>query len=955
MNRRVDTSNEYIARSKRAARRVVFFAALYVLIAGAVTLAGWIADLPRLADWNGDGLAIMPNAALCSIVAGAALMLFAFRFRRPVAVLGVFVGCVGAATLFEYVTSIDLGIDQLLVYRDWGQQGSLFPRRMDPPGSMSWTLVGATLVLGALGRPRGRTRLAASCGGVAVAGIAALSLVGYLFGADELYTLPKLTTIAFQTATMLAAIGVAVVAAVPERGLAAVLALQDSGGALVRRLLVPVVVAPVLFGALRLIGQRAGLYDTAFGIAIFALLLVACLVALLLWSARDLSRAEDARRADQRALEESEHRLRSFLENSEVVAWMKDEDGRHVYLSENYQKRFGVRFADWQGKTDFELWPHDAAEQFRRNDLAVLAADRSLEVIEQAPLADGSRSWWRSSKFTFRDASGRRFVGGLGVEITAMIRAEQLAVESQRAESARRAELETLIEAVPAAIWVAHDPECRVITGNPAAAAMMHMPADANMSKTARDDELPRHVDVYRDGQVVAPHDLPMQTAARTGRVVPNQELEFRFRDGSPSSWAYGNAMPLFECDGRVRGAISTFVDITELNRAEERLREADRRKDEFLATLAHELRNPLAPLRNGLEILRMARGNPDASERAEAMMDRQLTQMVRLIDDLLDVSRISRGMIELRIERVELSAVLENAIETSRPLIDAARHELAISQPFEPILLAADATRLAQVFANLLNNAAKYTNPGGRIWVTVERQGSDAVVRVRDNGVGIPADMLSSIFDMFAQVDRSLERTHGGLGIGLTLVKRLVEMHGGSVAVNSPPLECGDASPHSKGSEFVIRLPLVVSAGSSAPWGPAESGTRPGATTSRRILVVDDNVDSANSLAMLLGEIGNEIRTANDGLAALEAAGEFRPDVMLLDIGMPKLNGYEVARRVRAEPWGGKVFLVALTGWGQDDDRCKSAEAGFDHHLVKPVRLATLEELLATFESQTA
>ena len=369
-------------------------------------------------------------------------------------------------------------------------------------------------------------------------------------------------------------------------------------------------------------------------------------------------------------------------------------------------------------------------------------------------------------------------------------------------------------------------------------------------------------------------------------------------------------------------------------------LREADRRKDEFLATLAHELRNPLAPISNALQIMRLAGASGAAAEQVRTMMERQLTQMVRLVDDLLDVSRITRGKIELRKERVELAAVVQSAVETCRPLIEAAGHELTLTLPPEPISLDADLIRLAQVFSNLLNNAAKYTEQGGHIWLTAERHGGEVMVKVRDTGLGIPTDMLPRTFDMFTQVDRALERSQGGLGIGLTLVKRLVEMHGGSVEARSDG--------PGKGSEFIVRLPVAVASASHQPRPPKGAGEKTAPPAKRRILVVDDNKDSADSLSMMLSITGMEVRTAYDGLEAVEAATAFNPDVVLLDIGMPKLNGYEAARRIREQPRGKDMLLVAVTGWGQEEDRRRSQEAGFNFHMLKPVDPAALQHMVA-------
>lgn len=366
-------------------------------------------------------------------------------------------------------------------------------------------------------------------------------------------------------------------------------------------------------------------------------------------------------------------------------------------------------------------------------------------------------------------------------------------------------------------------------------------------------------------------------------------------------------------------------------------LRDADQRKDEFLATLAHELRNPLAPIRNGLQVLRLAGGGGEIVDEARSMMERQLTQMVRLVDDLLDVSRITRNKLELRKERVTLAAIIHSAIETSRPLMEQAGHIFSLTLPTSPVYLDADLTRLAQVFSNLLNNAAKYTEPGGRISLTGELSYGEVVMRVRDNGLGIPADALPRIFEMFSQVDRNMERAQGGLGIGLTLVRRLVEMHGGTVEAHSEG--------PGRGSDFVVRLPVLNTAQPTPTTHDDENVT---ATDKRRILVVDDNRDSATSLGMMLKLMGNETHTAHDGLAAIEAAEKFRPEMILLDIGLPKMNGYDACRSIRQQPWSKGMVIVALTGWGQDADRRRSAEAGFDHHLVKPVDVDALAKLLA-------
>jgi two-component system, chemotaxis family, CheB/CheR fusion protein len=400
---------------------------------------------------------------------------------------------------------------------------------------------------------------------------------------------------------------------------------------------------------------------------------------------------------------------------------------------------------------------------------------------------------------------------------------------------------------------------------------------------------------------------------------------------------------PIRDNAGRIIGASKIARDITDRKQAEERiyslmaqLKNADSRKDEFLATLAHELRNPLASLQNVLEIVKRCNGNGEVMERVRSTMEKQLGQMARLVDDLLDINRISRGKLELRKEHVDLASVIHRSIEACRPLIENAQHELHVSLPPEPIYLYADSARLAQVFGNLLTNACKYTPRGGQIYLSVERQGREAAVHVRDTGLGIPTDQLAGIFEMFSQIDRPSEYSQGGLGIGLALVKRLVEMQGGSVEAYSE----GEG----RGSEFVVRLPILI----EEPKVKPSSAIAELKATSRRILIVDDNQDAASSLALLLNFTGNETQTAHDGLQAIEMAEMFRPDVVLLDIGLPKLSGYDVCRHIREQPWGKNMVLVALTGWGLEEDRRESKDAGFDHHLVKPMDFDALRGLLA-------
>ncbi len=447
----------------------------------------------------------------------------------------------------------------------------------------------------------------------------------------------------------------------------------------------------------------------------------------------------------------------------------------------------------------------------------------------------------------------------------------------------------------------------------------------------------------------VLPEDLAhqekvLQEAVRTGG---RSSREFRIRRAGDGESRIVRSVEATRQNshGQVEWVVGTNLDFTDRVQAEEalsrlaaELSEADRRKNEFLATLAHELRNPLAPIRNGLQIMKLAQFDSATVEKSCSMMERQVEQMTRLIDDLMDVSRINQGKLQLQMTRMSLADAVRNAVDASRPLIDALGHELVVDVPPEPIDLDADLTRLSQVFANLLNNAAKYTDRGGRIRLAVERQGNDVVVSVADNGVGIPADMLARVFDLFAQIDGSLERSQGGLGIGLNIAKRLVEKHGGGITAES-------GGP-GMGSTFTVRLPVALTVTADRP--DERNNVQKAKPARRRILVVDDNVDSASSLAMILDIMGNETQTAPDGLEAIAVAEAFKPDVILMDIGMPKVNGHEACRRIREQPWGRNIVIVAQTGWGHEDDKRKSQEAGFDFHMVKPVDPAALEKMLA-------
>jgi len=499
------------------------------------------------------------------------------------------------------------------------------------------------------------------------------------------------------------------------------------------------------------------------------------------------------------------------------------------------------------------------------------------------------------------------------------------AIELRRA----RSQFETLLNRAPLGVYLV-DADFRVREVNPVAReAFGDIPG-----LVGRDFE--EVLNILWDRPYAAEIAAVFRHTLETGDSYATERIEQRRDRGATAHYDW-RVDRIVLGDGRY-GVVCYFRDISRHVLAEQALREADRRKDEFLAILAHELRNPLAPIRMAAEVLRRAPGEPEGAL-ARQIIGRQINSMARLIDDLMDVSRVSRGKIELRIERMELAAAISSAIETSRPVMQAARQELTVTMPAKPIVISGDRARLAQVFANLLNNAAKYSKPGSRIALSGETSDGHAVVRVVDQGIGIPPDMLESIWDMFVQVDRSLERAQGGLGIGLTLVRSLVGLHGGSVEAHS----AGEGS----GSEFIVRLPLAdVPAEATA--GSGGETSLPVSLAGVRVLVADDNVDAAQTLAMLLRMSGCDVTTAHDGPSALDLSERFRPEIAFLDLGMPELNGLDVARGIRARPWGRSVTLIALTGWGQQQDRHRSSEAGFDHHLVKPVSADAVQQLVA-------
>ncbi|MBO0697975.1 MAG: PAS domain-containing protein, partial [Zavarzinella sp.] len=673
------------------------------------------------------------------------------------------------------------------------------------------------------------------------------------------------------------------------------------------------------------------------------------------------------------ALKASEARFAALIHNAPAIVFLKDPAGVYVMVNRRCAENVGLTVEQNLGRTDHDLFPPDVADGFRRTDEEVLRTGE-VRTFEESFAVHGRRYTYLTSKFPLPGESGRPIgVCGIAIDITGHKRDAintRFLADASTVLAALTDESSALQKV--AGLAVPHFADwCAVDLAGPDGSIRRVGVAHVDPGKV----RLAHEINERWPPDPNAPHGVP--AILRTGRsqlvpeiteamlaeAIADEDLLRILRDLGLRSFI-GVALTV---RGKALGAI-TFVsaesgrryDETDLAAAEDlarraavaienaqlyqAVREADQRKDEFLATLAHELRNPLAPIRNSLYLLKTTGTSGPTLDRAVAMMGRQVDLLTRLVDDLLDVSRVMRGKIELRSEPVDVAAVSGRAVETAQPLLDARRHRLTVAVPERPVWVQADPVRLAQVVGNLLTNAAKYTEPGGEIGLVAEEADGHAVVRVRDNGIGIAADVLPKVFELFFQADTSAAGTQGGLGIGLTLVRSLVERHGGTIEAHSPG--------RGQGSEFVVRLPLFrrdEGGGTRDEERPVlvPSLVPPPSSLAKRVLVVDDHADAADSLALLLRLEGHDVRVARNGPAAVEAAQSDPPDIVLLDLGMPGMDGFEVARRLRQGPAAGTV-IAALTGWGQEEDRRRTREAGFDHHLVKPADPNDLRELLA-------
>jgi two-component system CheB/CheR fusion protein len=608
----------------------------------------------------------------------------------------------------------------------------------------------------------------------------------------------------------------------------------------------------------------------------------------------------------------------------------QDLELRYTWL---YNRALEFHESDAIGKTDAELFPaEDAAVLVALKRDAMRSRERRRKTVSVR--VRGVQRHFDLLVEPIQDREGEvEGVRCAGFDITEMKKTEIALRESE--ERIRRAEerLATLANAMPQLVWIGR-------TDGTMEYVNRRLCEYTGISEAAA--KIP---DTW--SHVIHPEDREQSMAVWSEATAKGEPytLEHRLRghDGG-YRWFLVRAQPERDTEGRIARWYGTSTDIDEAKRLEKHLlateaalREVDMRKDLFLATLSHELRNPLAPIRNAAQILSSPALPPQRLQWAQTVIQRQVKHMAWLLDDLLDVARITQGKLELKKARVALTSIVDAAVEAARPLLDDKKHDLIVNLPSATPILDADPLRMSQVLSNLLTNAAKYTNPGGHIEVAGHVEGNTVRITVRDDGIGIPADALDRIFDMFSQVDSRSAHADGGLGIGLSLVKGLVELHGGTTEAASAGM--------AQGSVFTIRLPLIAVSPAGGSAQPTEDEHR--TVAGLKVLIADDNRDAADSLAMLLEIDGHEVRVAHGGRAALALAQAFRPDVALLDIGMPDMSGYDVASMLRREPWGGGIRLVALTGWGQEGDRRRSSDAGFDLHLTKPIDPSALSEVL--------
>ncbi len=642
----------------------------------------------------------------------------------------------------------------------------------------------------------------------------------------------------------------------------------------------------------------------------------------------------------ERALERSEMRFLDLADAAPAMLWVTEPDGNCTFLSRGWYDFTGQTEEEGRGIGWTSAIHPDDRELAKQAFLDANERKAEFSLEHRILHVDGSYRWVIDAGRPRFSAAGE-FLGFVGnvLDISDRRQAEQALHDTREMLSA-------VFEALPVGVGVVDQSGTLLLSNQE-----MHQYLPTRLMPSKDEARFSRWQAFHADGRPYSHQEFPGARALRGERVVPGIEARYTNDDGT-AMWTQVSAVPLVDKDGSPKGQVSIVTNIDAFKRTEAALRLAEakqralfdevaksnRNLSEFLAVLAHELRNPLAPILTGLEIMRMRADSLDTVSNVRGIIERQVKQLSHLIDDLLDIARVTNGKVDIKKEAVDLKAIVANAVETSLPLIEKSRHVFSMTLHDAPLPVNADATRIAQVVGNLLTNAAKYTPPGGSISLNVGRENGEAIISVTDNGIGIPAESLESVFDMFSQVGGNMQHSQGGLGIGLSLVRQLVSLHGGTVAAGSEGA--------GKGSTFVVRLPIDTAKLAAGP--AAETpGAAAGEGKRRRILVTDDNVDAALTLAALLEMQGHELQVAHDGRQALQLAEAFRPEVVFLDIGMPDMSGYEVACRLREIAGLERSTIVAVSGWGAKDDLARSKEAGFDMHFTKPVAPARLNAFL--------
>jgi len=943
------------------ARRWATASSLLALFLAGALLAAWFSKVPELVRFASR--LVETNSCACLVLAGLALLVLARgdrRWRRwSSIVLALVAGGIAAATLAQYALSIDLGIDQLLATSAHSIESMSFPNRMSPTAGVAVVQVSAALLL----LPCRRTSLALIGQGLALqtAAMSALALIGFLYQEPALYQTVFLGLSPAIASTLLA-IGLGAMALRPEIGVAEFIAGPRTGSYMSRRLLGPVLVLPVLLGWLTLELEREHVVSHTGGAVLNAVAIIVVLVVVLHRVVRSLDALDARRRASEEELVRA-NRLVSSLALARTV----DDVGRAT-IDDGLPALGAASGAFFQTAPDGTALvlvastglPADVPALYRtlpieesfpatdavrgREPIFLPSLHEFLAMYPSVPSGLHSDGSWAALPL----AVGDRVIGVIALgydqpqDFTADVRerlgqlarqcgqaldrallfdSEQVARQEARAAAAGLQAASDRLRATLDAAAIG------TYTWDVQTGAAQHDRGVRTIFGFDRDDE--PAISAYRAR--VHPDDRATWLEAVSASLSDGRDFELRYRlllpDGEIRRVLDKGSVSYDEA-GHPAMLTGAIVDVTSEHEAREAAENASRAKDEFLAMLGHELRNPLSPIMTSLELMRLRA--PDSLTREREIVERQVQHMLRLVDDLLEVSRIARGRIELRRRRVELADIVAAAIEIVSPLLEERNHHLTRDVSPKGLVVDGDPARLTQVLANILSNAAKYTDPGGHVRISAERSGGKATVRVSDTGAGIAPELLPVVFDLFVQGGRTIDRSQGGMGLGLAIVKNLIVLHGGSVTAKSDGV--------GQGSEFVVTLPLVSA---DAPVPRAQGSIAPPlgrlATRPRNVLVVDDNQDAAELIAEALSAAGHDVRTAFDGPAALAISQAFDPDVVFLDIGLPVMDGYEVARRMRALD-GKRMTLVAITGYGQEADRKRALDAGFDTHLVKPV-----------------